>query len=142
MLFKEIDDGRTHGRTDEWRRTLKDHKSSLSTSCSGELKTYRQNNPLSKIHKNCYICKQNKNTYKIVNHCSCISLSPVMYVLVNLANQPKLKFTTSYSKTVPNCYNSNNEVMKHNNKFKTPCEYFINNGTNDQISRTWNFTPP
>jgi len=39
MLFKEIVDGRTHGRTaDGGRRTLKDHKSSLSTSCSGELK--------------------------------------------------------------------------------------------------------
>jgi len=43
-LFKEIVDGRTdarsHGRTtDDGRRTLKDHKSSLSTSCSGELKT-------------------------------------------------------------------------------------------------------
>ena len=42
MLFKEIVDGRTdartHGRTDDGRRTLKDHKSSLSTSCSGELK--------------------------------------------------------------------------------------------------------
>jgi len=41
MLFKEIVDGRTHGRTDDGRRTLKDHKSSLSTSCSGELKTKR-----------------------------------------------------------------------------------------------------
>jgi len=31
MLFKEIVDGRTHGRTtDAGRRTLKDHKSSLS----------------------------------------------------------------------------------------------------------------
>ena len=44
MLFKEIVDGRTHGRThgrttDNGRRTLKDHKSSLSTSCSGELIT-------------------------------------------------------------------------------------------------------
>ena len=44
MLFKEIvdarTDGRTHGRTtDNGRRTLKDHKSSLSTSCSGELKS-------------------------------------------------------------------------------------------------------
>ena len=43
MLFKEIVDGRTHGRTharttDDGRRTLKDHKSSLSTLCSGELK--------------------------------------------------------------------------------------------------------
>ena len=42
MLFKEIVDGRTdartHARTDNGRRTLKDHKSSLSTSCSGELK--------------------------------------------------------------------------------------------------------
>jgi len=44
MLFKEIVDGRTDGRTDQGRttddgrRTLKDHKSSLSTSCSGELK--------------------------------------------------------------------------------------------------------
>jgi len=43
MLFKEIVDARTHGRThlrmtDDERRTLKDHKSSLSTSCSGELK--------------------------------------------------------------------------------------------------------
>ena len=38
MLFKEIVDGRTHARTDDGRRTLKDHKSSLSTSCSGELK--------------------------------------------------------------------------------------------------------
>jgi len=42
MLFKEIVDGsthgRTHGRTDDGCRTLKDHKSSLSTSCSGELK--------------------------------------------------------------------------------------------------------
>jgi len=32
-LKKLLTDGRTHGR-----RTLKDHKSSLSTSCSGELK--------------------------------------------------------------------------------------------------------
>jgi len=39
MLFKEIVDGRTHGRTDDRRGTLKDHKSSLSTSCSGELKS-------------------------------------------------------------------------------------------------------
>jgi len=38
MLFKEIVDGRTDGRTDDGRRILKDHKSSLSTSCSGELK--------------------------------------------------------------------------------------------------------
>ena len=30
-------DGRTHARTDDGRRTLKDRKSSLSTSCSGEL---------------------------------------------------------------------------------------------------------
>jgi len=41
MLFKEIVDGRTNGRTtDNGRRTLKDHKSSLSTSCSGELKKH------------------------------------------------------------------------------------------------------
>jgi len=26
MLFKEIVDARTHGRTDDGRRTLKDHK--------------------------------------------------------------------------------------------------------------------
>jgi len=38
MLFKEIVDARTHRRTDDGRRALKDHKSSLSTSCSGELK--------------------------------------------------------------------------------------------------------
>ena len=38
MLFKEIVDGRTHART-HGRRSLKDHKSSVSTSCSGELKT-------------------------------------------------------------------------------------------------------
>ena len=43
-MFKEIVDGRTHARThgrttDDGRRTLKDHKSSLSTSCSGELKS-------------------------------------------------------------------------------------------------------
>jgi len=43
MLFKEIVDGRTHARTDgrttdDGGRTLKDHKSSLSTLCSGELK--------------------------------------------------------------------------------------------------------
>ena len=37
-MFKEIVDGRTDGRMDDGRRTLKDHKSSLSTSCSGELK--------------------------------------------------------------------------------------------------------
>jgi len=37
MLFKEIVDGRTDTRTDDGRRTLKDHNSSLSTSCSGEL---------------------------------------------------------------------------------------------------------
>ena len=29
MLFKEIVDARTHARTDDGRRTLKDHKSSL-----------------------------------------------------------------------------------------------------------------
>jgi len=39
MLFKEIVDARTHAWTDDGRRTLKDHKSSLSTLCSGELKT-------------------------------------------------------------------------------------------------------
>jgi len=39
MLFKEIVGGRKHARTDDGRRTLKDHKSSLSTSCLGELKT-------------------------------------------------------------------------------------------------------
>jgi len=38
MLFKEIVDARTHARTDDERQTLKDHKSYLSTSCSGELK--------------------------------------------------------------------------------------------------------
>jgi len=38
MLFKEIVDARTDARTDDGRQTLKDHKSSLSTSCSGELK--------------------------------------------------------------------------------------------------------
>jgi len=47
MLFKEIVDGRTDGRTsartDDGRRALKDHKSSLSTSCSGELR-YIPNN--------------------------------------------------------------------------------------------------
>ena len=31
--------GRTHARTDDGRRTLKNHKSSLRTSCSGKLKT-------------------------------------------------------------------------------------------------------
>jgi len=40
MLFKEIVDGRTDARTDDGRRTLKDHKSSLSTPCSGELKSF------------------------------------------------------------------------------------------------------
>jgi len=44
-LFKEIVDGRTHARThglttDDGRPTLKDHKSSLSTLCSGELKNF------------------------------------------------------------------------------------------------------
>jgi len=48
MLFKEIVDGRTHTRTDDGRRTLKDHKSSLSTLCSGELKM--QKNDLSILH--------------------------------------------------------------------------------------------
>ena len=42
MLLKEIvdarTDARTHARMDDGRRTLKDHKSSLSTSYSGELK--------------------------------------------------------------------------------------------------------
>ena len=38
-LKKLLTDGRTDARTDDGRRTLKDHKSSLSTSCSGELKT-------------------------------------------------------------------------------------------------------
>jgi len=41
MLFKEIVDGRMHARTDDGRRTLKDHKSLLSTSCSGELKNVK-----------------------------------------------------------------------------------------------------
>ena len=40
-MFKEIVDGRTDARTDDGRRTLKDHKSSLSTSCSGELINYK-----------------------------------------------------------------------------------------------------
>jgi len=39
-LKKLLTHGRTHGRTDDGRRTLKDHKSSLSTSCSGELKRH------------------------------------------------------------------------------------------------------
>ena len=48
MLFKEIVDARTDARThrrttDDERRTLKDHKSSLSTSCSGELKKTKDN---------------------------------------------------------------------------------------------------
>ena len=37
-LKKLLTHGRTDARTDDGRRTLKDHKSSLSTSCSGELK--------------------------------------------------------------------------------------------------------
>ena len=37
-VVEEIVDARTHARTDDGRQTLKDHKSSLSTSCSGELK--------------------------------------------------------------------------------------------------------
>jgi len=39
-LKKLLTDAGTHGRTDNGRRTLKDHKSSLSTLCSGELKTF------------------------------------------------------------------------------------------------------
>ena len=39
-MFKEIVDARTDGRTDDGRRTLKDHKSSLGISCSGELIKY------------------------------------------------------------------------------------------------------
>jgi len=46
MLFKEIVDGRTDWHTDDKCRTLKDHKSSLSTSCSGELKMISQ----AKVH--------------------------------------------------------------------------------------------
>ena len=39
---KKIVDGRTDiGRTDGHRRTVSDHNSSLSTPCSGELKTYK-----------------------------------------------------------------------------------------------------
>ena len=34
-----LTDARTDARTDDGRRTLKDHKSSLSTLCSGELKS-------------------------------------------------------------------------------------------------------
>ena len=49
MLFKEIVDGRTDGRTDG-RRTLKDHKSSLSTLCSGELKSYWPDKILLQVH--------------------------------------------------------------------------------------------
>jgi len=37
-LKKLLTHGRTDARTDNGRRTLKDHKRSLSTSCSGELK--------------------------------------------------------------------------------------------------------
>jgi len=60
MLFKEIVDGRTdarsHGRTtDDGRRTLKDHKSSLSTSCSGELK----NN----VHSSLLVCEESKLSF-------------------------------------------------------------------------------
>jgi len=47
-LNKLLTDARTDARTDDGRRTLKDHKSSLSTSCSGELKTY--NRVSSKYH--------------------------------------------------------------------------------------------
>jgi len=36
-LKKLLTDARTHAHTDNGRRTYKDHKSSLSTSCSGEL---------------------------------------------------------------------------------------------------------
>ena len=47
-LKKLLTDARTHARTDarttdNGRRTLKDHKSSLSTSCSGELKNRGSN---------------------------------------------------------------------------------------------------
>ena len=50
-LKKLLTDGRTEARTDDGQRTLKDHKSSLSTSCSGELKMKKNNKILLKLYK-------------------------------------------------------------------------------------------
>jgi len=62
-LFKEIVDRRTHGRThgrttDAGRRKLKDHKSSLSTLCSVELK--KANKRLMKQQESATRTTQNK----------------------------------------------------------------------------------
>jgi len=65
MLFKEIVGGRTNGR-----QTLKDHKSSLSTLCSVELK----NENTHYIHKRIHIgMDQNHKS----SHATCI---PRLYV--------------------------------------------------------------
>jgi len=77
MLFKEIVDARTHGRTDGRRTTDAGHwritKAHLSTSCSGELKKLKIWNYESKMSPFCtkynvlYIQKTNHITwYSIV----------------------------------------------------------------------------
>jgi len=59
-LKKLLTDGRTDARTDDGRRTLKDHKSSLSTSCSDELKIRLKPVNQSEMHvypKNIRFCR-------------------------------------------------------------------------------------
>jgi len=64
MLFKEIVDARTDARTHDGRQTLKDHKSSLSTSCSGELKMFKFDNTTSYNIKNIAQLKNNDKQLK------------------------------------------------------------------------------
>ena len=59
-LKKLLTDARTHGRTDDGRRTLKDHKSSLSTLCSGELKNETIRCRLAFL-RYCYLGKAHNN---------------------------------------------------------------------------------
>ena len=71
--LQEIVDGRTDGRTDDGRQTLKDHKSSLSTSCSGELK-------ISQVKILVPVEKKPPVVYIIKNMCSCIFLCEHSYL--------------------------------------------------------------
>ena len=79
----------TDARTDDGRRTLKDHKSSLSTSCSGELKI---NNGYSNF---CWLSRDTK-FIETVNTNLCCST----YWLFN--TEPKTKIIYYILRTRPN----------------------------------------
>jgi len=102
MLFKEIVDARTDARTDgrttnDGRRTLKDHKSSLSTSCSGELKrkNCEKRSGGSSVNDICF----NKIMFlKLLP--SCKDVNPLQMSYLNIPKRNRNKDTSTRDNTV------------------------------------------